>query len=157
MTTEMPIAPIRKVLTVEAPIERAFRVFCENMGSWWPADHHIGKSPLKDCVIEPKVKGRWYEVCEDGSECDWGHVLAWDPPRRLVLAWQLDREFAFDAALVTEVEIRFTALTPRRTQVDFEHRNLERFGEGAERIRGGMDEGWALILGKYVGATAAAG
>ena len=103
---------IRKQLIVEAPAERAYRVFSENMGLWWPREHHIGGSPLKDCIVEPRVNGRWYELCEDGSQCDWGKVLTWDPPRRLVLAWQLNSEFKYDPGLVTEVEVSFTSLGP---------------------------------------------
>jgi len=140
---------IRKQLTVEAPLERAFRVFTANMGAWWPKDHHIGKEALKDCVIEPKVNGRWYELGEDGAACDWGKVLVWDPPRRLVLAWQLNEGFKYDPALVTEVEVTFTLLGPKLTRVDFEHRDLERFGEAAERLRGAMDTGWGQILESY--------
>ena len=140
---------IKKELTVEAPLDRAFRVFTANMGAWWPKSHHIGKAPLEDLVIEPKVDGRWYEVDEDGSTCDWGKVLAWDPPRRLVLAWQLNQEFQYDPALVTEVELTFTTLGPKRTRVDFEHRHLERFGDEAERLREGMNTGWAEILDSY--------
>jgi len=140
---------IRKQLTVEAPLDRAFRVFTANMGAWWPKEHHIGKAALKDCVIEPKVNGRWYERGEDGSECDWGKVLEWDPPRRLVLAWQLNEGFQYDPALVTEVEVTFTLLGPKQTRVDFEHRNLERFGEAAERLRGLMGDGWGQILESY--------
>ncbi len=148
---------IRKQLTVEAPAERAFRVFTTNMGSWWPKDHHIGKAPLKDCVIEPKVDGRWYERGEDGSTCDWGKVLAWDPPRRLLLAWQLNSSFTYDPALMTEVEVTFTVLGPKLTRVDFEHRNLERFGEAAERLRDQMGAGWGAIIESYrQTATAAA-
>ncbi len=140
---------IRKQLTVEAPLDRAFRVFTANLGAWWPKDHHIGKSALKDCVIEPKVNGRWYERGEDGSECEWGKVLAWDPPRRLLLAWQLDAGFKYDPKLVTEVEVTFTLLGPKQTRVDFEHRNLERFGDAAEQLRGSMDTGWGQILDSY--------
>ena len=140
---------IRKQLTVEAPQERAFRVFAANMGSWWPREHHIGNSALKDCVIEPKVDGRWYEVGENGAECEWGKVLAWDPPRRLVLAWQLNAEFRFDPTLVTEVEVTFTLIAPKLTRVDFEHRGLERFGEAAKRLLGEMDTGWGQILESY--------
>src|SRR5687767_9970756 len=87
---------IVKQLTVEAPAERAFRVFTANMGAWWPREHHIGKAALKDCVVEPKVGGRWYEVTDDGATCEWGKVLAWEPPTRLVLAWQLNAQFAYD-------------------------------------------------------------
>jgi uncharacterized protein YndB with AHSA1/START domain len=140
---------IRKELTVEAPLDRAFRVFTANMGAWWPKSHHIGKAALADCVIEPRVDGRWYEVDDDGSTCDWGKVLAWDPPRRLVLAWQLNQDFQYDPALVTEVELTFTAIGPKQTRVDFEHRHLERFGDAAERLRGAMDQGWGEILASY--------
>ena len=146
----MKVAAITKQLVVEAPAERAFRVFTENMGAWWPREHHIGKSELKDCVVEPKAGGRWYEVCADGSQCDWGKVLTWDPPKRLVLAWQLGSDWKFDPAFVTEVEVRFTAEGPKRTRVDFEHRNLERFGAIAENMRKEMDGGWGGILEQYV-------
>ncbi len=145
---------IRKQLTVEAPQERAFRVFTSSMGGWWPKEHHIGTSPLKECVIEPKVNGRWYEIGEDGTTCEWGKVLTWDPPRRLVLAWQLGPDFKYDPALVTEVEVTFTLLAPKRTRVDFEHRNLERFGDAAERLRGLMGDGWGQILESYVRTAA---
>src|SRR5437763_1315808 len=76
-------------------------------------------------------------------------VLKWDPPRRLVLAWQLDEGFKYDPKLVTEVEVTFTLLGPKLTRVDFEHRNLERFGEAAERLRGAMGTGWEQILESY--------
>lgn len=146
---------IQKQLVVEAPVERAFRVFTANMTTWWPKSHHIGASPLKTCVIEPRDGGRWYETTEDGQECTWGKVLAWDPPRRLVLAWQLTATYAYDPDFVTEVEVRFTALSPTRTQVDFEHRNLERFGEGAPKQRDSMNQGWGQILDAYATAAAA--
>ena len=153
MTDPLDETTIRKTLVVEAPAERAFRIFAENMGSWWPKEHHIGASPLQACVIEPRVGGRWYEIGQDGSECEWGKVLAWDPPRRLLLAWQLDANFKFDASLITEVEVSFTVLEPRRTRVDFEHRNLDRFGAAAARLRTMMGEGWGGILDSYARAA----
>ncbi len=137
---------IRKQLTVDAPQERCFRVFTASMGTWWPREHHIGASPLADCVIEPRAGGRWFERGEDGAECDWGKVLAWEPPRRVLLAWQLTMDFKYDPSFLTEVEVTFTPLGPRQTRVDFEHRDLERFGDAAERLFGMMGEGWAGIL-----------
>ena len=145
---------IRKQLTVEAPLERAFRVFTANMGAWWPKDHHIGAAALKECVIEPRVNGRWYEVGEDGTTCDWGKVLAWEPPKRVLLAWQLNEGFKYDPTLVTEVEVTFTVLGPKQTRVDFEHRDLERFGDAAERLRRAMGEGWGQILESYARSAA---
>ena len=145
---------ITKQLTVEAPIEKAFRVFTAKMATWWPKQHHIGKSPLKDCIVEPAVGGRWYEVCEDGSTCDWGRVLAWEPPSRLVLNWQLNAQFAYDASLRSEVEVKFVALSPTQTRIEFEHRDLENLGATADTL-GMMDQGWGQILDSFT-ATAAA-
>ncbi len=143
------VEPVRKQLVVEAPQERAFRVFTENIDRWWPREHHIGKAPLKQAVLEPRENGRWYEVGEDGSQCDWGKVLAWEPPRRLVLAWQISAQWQFDAALITEVEVNFIPEGPRRTRVEFEHRNLERFGDAAQTVRGQVEGGWAFLLGQF--------
>lgn len=145
------VEPVRKQLVVEAPQERAFRVFTENIDRWWPRAHKIGQAPLKQAVLEPKQDGRWYEVGEDGTECTWGKVLAWEPPRRLVLAWQISAQWQYDASLITEVEVVFTPEGPRRTRVDLEHRNLERFGPGADPARGALDspQGWGGLLEAY--------
>ena len=147
---------IRKQLTVEAPLDRAFRVFTASMGLWWPKEHHIGKAALKDCVIEPKVNGRWYELGEDGTACEWGKVLTWQPPRKLVLAWQINASWQYDPSFVTEVEVTFTPEGPKRTRVELEHRNLDRFGDAAETMRTSFDSGWAGILGSFA-KTAAEG
>jgi uncharacterized protein YndB with AHSA1/START domain len=103
---------------------------------------------LTGAVIEPRVGGRWFGQHEDGVERPWGDVLAWDPPARLVLAWRLNHEFGYDPNLLTEVEVRFTATGDGETRIDFEHRGLERFGdgEGALRTITGMDSGWGAIL-----------
>ncbi len=79
------------------------------MSRWWLKSHSINatKSPMKEIVMEPYPRGRWFERGEDGSECQWGKVLAWEPPARLVLARQIGANWQFDANLVTEVEIRF--------------------------------------------------
>jgi uncharacterized protein YndB with AHSA1/START domain len=154
MTTTPSVPPIRRQLTVKAPQERAFRFFAENMAAWWLKQHHIGKTPFRAIVVEPQARGRWYEVGEDGSECQWGTVLVWDPPSRLVLGWQLDMEFKFDPKLMTEVEIRFTPLGPRETRVDFEHRDLERFGAKAASLGKEMNEGWGQLLDSFAAGAA---
>jgi len=88
---------LRKTITVAAPREVAFRVFTQGMTTWWPlATHKIGKAPAVQAVLEPRVGGRWYEKGDDGSECDGGRVLAWDPPAGLSLDWQIDRQWQYD-------------------------------------------------------------
>ena len=142
---------------MRAAPETAFRVFTEGFDRWWPRSHHIGKAELARCVLEPRAGGRWYEVCVDGSECDWGEVLAYEPPGRLLLAWRLNAQWDYDPSLTTEVELIFTALADGQTRVDFEHRHLERMGEGAETARAGIDgpEGWSAILAAFKAAAEA--
>jgi len=151
MTKVIEPAPVRRAVTVNVRQARAFEVFTKNFGRWWPASHSIGKSPLCNAVIEPEIGGRWYEVGEDGSECEWGKVLVWDPPSRILLAWQLGADWRFDANLVTEVEVRFTSEGPASTLVELEHRHLERMGAAAERARARIasDNGWRRIVAAF--------
>ena len=144
-------APVRKSITVNADAAHAFEVFTDRIGSWWPHSHTIGTSPQKNIVLEPRAGGRWFEIAEDGSECNWGKVLAWEPPARLLLAWQIDGNWKYDPDLVTEVEVTFTSLGKDTTRVDLEHRNLERFGDKVEPVRNAIDSdgGWTLILRSY--------
>lgn len=151
-----PIEPVRKSIHVAAAPERAFRVFTEQIGRWWPlVGHHIGKAAAATCVVEPFVGGRWYERGVDGSECEWGAVLAWEPPRRLVLAWQISAEWQYDRELVTEVEVRFVP-DEGGTRVELEHRHLDRFGPKVGDVRGAIDSpgGWSAILASFAGALA---
>ena len=150
------MSSVRSEVVVEAPADRAFRVFTEKMETWWPPTHHIAKADMKSIILDRRTNGRWAEVGIDGSECDWGRVLVWDPPRRLVLAWQLTAQWQFDANFVTEVEINFTPMGEGKTRVALEHRNLERFGTAAEEFIKGISNqegGWPMILRAF--ATAA--
>jgi uncharacterized protein YciI/uncharacterized protein YndB with AHSA1/START domain len=146
-----PVPPVTRQLVVQVGQAQAFRVFTEGMDRWWPREHHIGQSPMKKVLVEPRDGGRWYATCEDGSECDTGRVLVWDPPRRLVLSWQITADWIFDPSFMTEIEVVFTAVGPRTTRVDFEHRNLERYGEAAAALRGQLDDpkGWPGNLARY--------
>jgi uncharacterized protein YndB with AHSA1/START domain len=154
MTVIRP-APVRKSIVVKASAEKSFMTFTSRIGRWWPRSKSIGSSPQADVVLEPGVGGRWYERGTDGSECEWGKVLQWQPPERLVLAWQIGSDWKFDPALVTEVEITFTALSAGETRVDIEHRHLERLGDKAAQIREAFDsdEGWAGVLRGYAEAA----
>jgi uncharacterized protein YndB with AHSA1/START domain len=151
MTQE--IAPVLKTLTVKASVERAFTVFTEGFDSWWPRSHHIGKSPMKKAIIQGAVGGRCYTEQVDGTDCDWGSVLVWDPPHRLVIAWQIDGKWQYqpDLAKSSEVEVRFTPQADGTTRLDLEHRHLSRHGEEAAAIRTSIDStgGWGGLLQMY--------
>jgi uncharacterized protein YndB with AHSA1/START domain len=143
-------APIRRSVEVKVPPARAFAIFTAEASRWWLKSHSISatKSPIKDVVIEPRAGGRWYERGEDGSECDWGQVLAWEPPSRLLLAWQINADFKYDPSLLTEVELRFTP-TGSGTLVELEHRLIERMGERGAGMRDAFTRGWGLLLESF--------
>ena len=142
-------AAIRKTIDVNVPVDRAFAVFAARMGEWWHKEHSIARETTQvDVVIEPRAGGRWYEKGADGSEHPWGRVIAYEPPHRLVLAWQLTREFVFDPDFETTVEVRFEE-TADGTRVHFEHRDLERMGPDAAEMLEGMDGGWGMLLDLY--------
>lgn len=148
-------APVRKSIFVNAPQPHAFEVFTNGIGRWWPKSHNICIDELDRTVIEPESGGRWYQRGTDGSECQIGSVLAWEPPSRVLLAWQLSADWNYDPDLVTEVEVTFTP-EGDGTRVELEHRHLERMGDRAEAARHAVDSpnGWGLILQHYSEATA---
>ena len=155
MTQTITPAPIRRSVEVKIPPARAFEIFTGGASRWWLKTHTINatKSPIKDVVIEPRAGGRWFERGEDGSECDWGKVLAWEPPRhqaagRLLLAWQINADFKYDPSLLTEVEIRFTP-AGGGTLVELEHRLIERMGERGVGMRDAFTRGWGLLLESF--------
>ena len=156
MNPTIVVAPVRKSIRVNAPPQRAFDIFTDGMTRWWPRQHTIGSSPIQQVVVEPRVGGRWVEVGEDGAECQWGRVLSWDPPARLVLAWQINTQWRFDPDLVTEVEVRFS-VDAGGTLVELEHR-LDGYGEAADRMRQVFDspQGWDGSLAAFTEAVASA-
>jgi uncharacterized protein YndB with AHSA1/START domain len=146
-----PGAVVKKTLLLHCSRDHAFRVFTQNMGRWWPATHHVGDVPFRDILIEPRTGGRWYEISVENAEGMWGHVLKWDPPHRLMLSWHLGPTFAFnpDLARASELDISFHALGADEVRVEFEHRHIERHGEGYEKLRERLDGGWVGVLAEF--------
>ena len=136
-------------VTVAVARERAFKAFTAGFGAWWPRDHHIGQAEMVDGVIEPAVGGRWFERGADGSECEWGRVLAWDPPNHVGLSWHLDGEFAYDPDpdRSSRVDVHFTAVDGG-TLVVLTHSGLDRHGPGWESLSTGVasPNGWQGIV-----------
>ena len=144
--------PVRRSIVVKAPQARAFEVFTARFGTWWPKSHHIAAADMADVLIEPRVGGRWYEKGVDDSECDWGKVLAWEPPSRVVLSWHLNSKFQVDEAVDSEVDVRFIAESADTTRVELEHRIV---AVDAEGIRAAVDapNGWTGLLSLYAEAV----
>lgn len=149
MSDSLVIEVIRKVVTVDCAVEEAFRVFTSDALSWWPVEGHSIAGKVSEIVFEPRVGGEVYEVAESGERGHWAEVLEWDPPHRLLLAWNVrNRE-----GELTEVEVRF-APEGGGTRVELEHRGWERVATNAEGKRDSYDSGWSHVLGKYVGRIA---
>ena len=143
-------------VVVEAPIERAFEVFTEGIGSWWDPSHHILQAELQEMVFEPFVGGNVYDRGVDGSECRWARVLAFEPPHRVVFSWDINTAWQLetDHDKTSEIEVRFTSDGSDRTLVELEHRNLDRHGEGWEGMRDAVGSGWNLERFAEAAATA---
>jgi uncharacterized protein YndB with AHSA1/START domain len=149
---------VRQSVLVQAPPERAFEVFTAQMSSWWPMESHsIGERPMVACVIEPRAGGRWFERGDDGSECNWGEVLVWEPPLRVVLTWRLSADYHFDRTIHTEVEVSFEPQDDGATRVTLEHRGLGAYGDRTAEMREtfGSDSGWAGLLRRFAAEAAA--
>jgi uncharacterized protein YndB with AHSA1/START domain len=146
MTMQETDTSVQRSIVVEAPIERAFTVFTEDIGSWWPPDYHLLEAELAEMVFEPREGGRIYDRGVDGSESHWARVIAYEPPNRLVIGWNISPRWDIetDFAKTSEVEVRFVSEAPDRTRVEVEHRNLDRHGEGWENLA--RPGGWASIL-----------
>jgi uncharacterized protein YndB with AHSA1/START domain len=149
------IESIRRHVVVPTSQERAFDLFTARMTSWWPPAHHIGSAPIEEIVVEPERGGRWYTRHTDGTETYTGVVVAWDPPERFVVTWQIGADWKYHAGLVTTVELRFLADGPDRTRVELEHRDLEAFGPEAEHMREVFSApgAWDATLEAYAAAA----
>ena len=150
MTTQAQEASVRTQIVVEAPIERAFRVFTEDFDSIKPREHNLLGVDIAETVFEPQAGGRIYDRGVDGSECQWARVLAYEPPGRVVFSWDIDPQWQIetDPEKTSEIEVRFIAESAERTRVELDHRNLDRHGDGWEGVREGVggDGGWPIYL-----------
>ena len=142
---------VRKELMIKTSADRAFRAFTEQLDKWWPRSHHIGKAEMKQAVLEPGEGGRWYEIGVDGSECNWGKVLVWNPPTKLVLAWQINANWQFDPSFLTHVEVNFVQEGPKLTRFTLEHQDIDKFGAKANDIWAAFDSegGWTGMLNTF--------
>jgi hypothetical protein len=153
MSTESTAA-VEVVRSVSVPLAqaRAFELFTARMTDFWPKEHSIGSAEIAEVVVEPYHGGRWFERGVDGSECQWGRVASWEPPRKVVLLWQIGADWQFDPDFETEVEVTFTPDGADRTRLDLRHCNLQRYGEATEQMRAIFDDpaGWTGTLADFV-------
>jgi uncharacterized protein YndB with AHSA1/START domain len=141
------IPPVTRSVTVHQDQATTFDLFVSRIGEWWPAEgFSVGREKVATVVIEPQAGGRVYERWEDGTEHDWGEVLVYEPPQRVVMSWspgQPDHPHS-------EVEVVFTTEADgAATTVALEHRGWERLGDNGQKLRDGYDQGWPSVLGRF--------
>jgi uncharacterized protein YndB with AHSA1/START domain len=153
MSTDTATTSVQSSIVVDAPIERAFSFFTEGIGSWFPSEYNLLDTEIVERVFEPRVGGRVYDIGADGNECHWARVLAYEPPTRVVISWDISPQWQIetDPEKTSEVEVRFTSEGTDRTRLELEHRNLDRHGEGWEQTREsvGGDGGWPGCLRRF--------
>ncbi|NUP36320.1 MAG: ATPase [Streptomyces sp.] len=144
---------VNRSVVIDAPVEHAFKIFTERFGDFKPREHNLLGAPIAETVFEAKVGGHIYDRAEDGSECRWARVLAYEPPSRVVFSWDIGVQWQIEAnpANASEVEVRFIEESPSRTRLELEHRHIDRHGPGWESLAEGVgnDQGWPLYLDRY--------
>ena len=153
MSTQAADTSVRSSIVVEAPLDRAFSVFTEGIGSWFPREYNLLDVEIAERVFEPHVGGRIRDRGTDGSECAWARVLAYEPPDRVVFSWDISARWQVetDVEKTSEVEVRFHSESPDRTRVELEHRHIDRHGEGWEQLRESVagEGGWPGCLRRF--------
>ena len=153
MSMQTTDTSVQSSIVVDAPVERASSIFTEDIGTWWPPDHHILQGELAEMMFEPREGGHVYDRGVDGSECRWARVLVYEPPARVVISWDISLQWRLesDPRRASEVEVRFIPEGPSRTRVELEHRHLDRHGEGWEQMRDavGSPDGWGVGLRRF--------
>ncbi|XRQ08701.1 metalloregulator ArsR/SmtB family transcription factor [Actinomadura welshii] len=156
--TAHTVPVLRGTVTVRASVHHAFGVFTHSFRAWWPHRFHFGRWDSAEVILGPGAGGRWYERGEDGGECDWGRVLIWEPPHRLVVTWQISGRWEFDPVPehASEIEVRFVRDAPGLTTVDLEHRNIGRVVGGRD-VYGALAGcgGWTVLLARFAETAAA--
>jgi len=159
MSTHATQTSVRSSTVVDAPIEHAFSVFTDGIGSWFPSQYNLLEVEIAERVFEPRVGGQVYDRGTDGSECHWARVLAYEPPERVTISWDISPHWQIetDPAKTSEVDVRFIAETPERTRVELEHRNIDRHGDGWEQTREAVEGegGWSGCLQSFAERVAA--
>jgi uncharacterized protein YndB with AHSA1/START domain len=159
--TQTPLTTVTRSVVLDAPVEVAFKVFTEQFDEIKPHEHNLLSVEIAETVFERRVGGSLFDRGVDGTECRWARVLAYEPPRRLVISWDISPQWQIETDLdrTSEVEVRFIPEGDDRTRVQLVHRHLDRHGDNWQTLRDGIasDGGWPLYLQRFVGLISVAG
>ena len=140
---------VSEKIIIHAPVTHVFDVFTRELGDWWPPDLTFSGADFQAAGSEHLQGGNWFEVNRSGIRTDWGEVLVWQPPERVILSWRVSVTRTQEPPdKASQVEFRFQVAEPDSTEVLVQHSNFARHGKAAEAMRAGMasDAGWRAIL-----------
>ena len=146
------VVPVRRTVTVRLSPDEAFRLFTNGIDEWWPlGTHSVGEERAESVTFEAGVGGRIYEVVDGGEEHEWGRVLEWDPPGRVVFSWYPGR----DDTTAQQVQVTFTPAGDGTT-LELVHTGWETLGDRASEVRANYDsaDGWDMVLEALVRSVA---
>ena len=149
--------PIRQVVTVPIHPHRAFDLFTEKMGTWWPVESYsraVSEFRHDDVEVaglefQARMGGSILEHMSDGRTLPWAEVIAWQPPHRVVMAW---RPHALPEP-PTELEVTFAARNAG-TLVEIEHRGWDGLSEDFRtQLYEIYERGWGTTLMRFAAAA----
>lgn len=156
MPTEKIVEHITWNSVVPCSAEQAFNFFVTNLNAWWPAEYTWSGDALQEIAIELRINGHCYEEGPYGFRCDWGRVIKVEPPHSIRFTWQISPERVPEPnpEKASEIEVTFTKKSNSSSEINFEHRFLERHGNMAGEYYNAMrsPQGWPYILGCYLKA-----
>lgn len=131
-------APLRREVLVSISPDRAFALFTDRIGDWWPLSRHgvfgDGTVAFEDGRIVERSKGR---------ESVWGEVTTWEPPGALAFTWHP----GYGSEHATHVLVTFEA-SGERTLVTLAHTGWERMTD-PEAARQEYGNGWPGVLAGF--------
>jgi len=85
-------------------------------------------------------------------------VLEYEPPRRILLTWQISHDWRYDENKRTEIGVTFRVEGPMQTHITLEHRQFDVYGEhaAAQLATYEADDAWTYVLQCYGRAAQAA-
>ena len=129
--------PIRREIRVPSDVSRAFELFTDHIGKWWPLNEFS--------VYKGSVAFEGMEVIERlGDQASvWAEVTEWNPPHSLALAWHPGQ----GVEVATDVRVTFEA-DGEQTLVSLVHDGWERMPDPAAAAEE-YGNGWLGVLGQF--------
>ena len=143
----MSLPPVRREVVVACDPATAFRLWTEQIGTWWPVASH-------SCFGDAHVAFEGDVIVEtgpSGDRAEWGTVTTRREPDLLAFTWHP----GYEAAHATTVTVTFTSIADGTTLVTLVHEGWEAMVDPTA-ARASYADGWVTVLGCLAAAPAGA-